>query len=301
MASAVTVIILNWNGGEDTLRCLESVRAQDHANVRTIVADNGSTDGSLEAVRERFPDVEVIENGSNLGYCEGNNRALERVVAEGGEGYALLLNNDAVLEPSAVREMAEALDRQPEVGIVGPRILMGEDEGRIWSAGGDLLVRQNVGRLRGKNEPDGPAFDRGGDVDFVTGCAMMVRADLLREIGLFDPVYFAYVEDVDLCVRAKNSGARVVYVPEARVHHSESSSTGGGYTKQRKYWMGRNAVLFLKRYGTMRQWGAFALFSIAALPVVLVREALRGNAGVVLAKAYGILHGFLGRRVSVEG
>lgn len=300
MAPAVTVIILNWNGGEDTLRCLESVMAQDHEAVSTIVVDNGSVDGSPARVRQQFPQVRVIENGRNLGYCEGNNRALSALVEDDRVDYVLVLNNDATLEPSSVREMAAVLEADPEVGIVGPRILMGDAPGRIWAAGGDLVVRENVGRLRGKNEPDGPAFDRGGDVDFVTGCAMMLRTELLRRIGLFEPAYFAYVEDVDLCVRARRAGARVVYAPQARVHHRESSSTGGGYTKQRKYWMGRNAVLFLRRYGTLRQWCAFGLYSVAALPFVFIREALRGNAGVVLSKARGILHGFLGRRMRVE-
>ncbi len=299
MASAVAVIILNWNGGDDTLRCVESVLAQTGPAITTIVADNGSEDGSLARVRERYPNVVVLENGRNLGYCEGNNRALERVIDD-GIAYSLLLNNDAVLEPGAVAHLVAALDDDASVGIAGPRILLGEDPTRIWSAGGDLRVRENVGRLRGKNQPDGAAFDESRDVDFVTGCAMIVRNDLLRTIGLFDPEYFAYIEDIDLCVRARRAGSRVIYVPAARVTHRESSSTGGGYTRQRKYWMGRNSVLFLRRYGSWREWTGFFVFAVLALPFTWAREALRGNGAVVRAKARGIWHGFAGRRAVPE-
>jgi len=296
MDASVAVIVLNWNGGDDTLRCLECVAAQDHPGpVSVFLVDNGSTDGSTDRVAGRFRDVEIVRNDQNLGYCEGNNRGLARAI-DAGAAYSLLLNSDAFLEPGAVRELVAALEGDGSAGIAGPRIVDAEDPTRVWSAGGELRVRENVGRLIGKGRPDGARFDRGGEVDFVTGCVLLVRNDLLRRIGLLDPDYFAYLEDVDLCLRARDAGARILYVPEARATHRESSSSGGGYTRLRKYLMGRNSVLFLRRHGSARHWAGFLLFSVLALPLALLVQSARGNGPSVMAKARGILHGFLGRR-----
>jgi GT2 family glycosyltransferase len=292
-APAVAVVVLNWNGGEDTLRCLESVVGQEYPDLTAVLADNGSTDGSTENAEARFPGVRILRHGTNLGYCRGNNVAAEGCVRE-GKTYTLLLNNDAVLEPGAVSELVRAAQRDPRIGILGPKILLADDPQRIWAAGGDLVIRQNVGRLRGKNRPDGPPFDEPRDVGFVPGCAMMIRSDVFREVGYLDPDYFAYLEDVDLCVRARRAGFRVAYVPSARVRHREASSTGGGYTSRRKYLMGRNSVLFLRKHGRVRDWIGFLVGSVLGLPIAFAREAVRGRAGVVAAKARGILRGFLG-------
>lgn len=292
---SVAVVVLNWNGGEDTVRCLASVEEQDYPRLVIILVDNGSTDGSLPRVRSRFPEVRVLENGRNLGYCAGNNTAIERCVQE-GITYTLLLNNDATLEPGAVAELVRRAEARRDIGILGPKILHAEEPGRIWSAGGDLVVRENVGRLRGKNRPDGPAYDAPADVGFVTGCAMMVRNDVFRTVGLLDPDYFAYLEDVDLCVRARQAGFAVVYVPSARARHREASSTGGGYTRRRKFLMGRNSVIFLRKHGTPAQWAGFLLFGVLGLPVALIREGVRGRGGAAWAKARGIVRGVLGAR-----
>ena len=190
----------------------------------------------------------------------------------------------------------DALESDERSGIAGPRILEGDDPSRIWSAGGDLVIRENVGRLRGKGRSDGPEFDEATEVDFVTGCVMAVRRRALEEIGLFDADYFAYLEDIDLCVRAREAGYRVLYVPAARARHRESSSTGGGYTVQRKYWMGRNSVIFLRRHGRFGHWLAFVVFAVMGLPIAWAREAGRGNAAGVRAKAQGILDGLRGRK-----
>ncbi|MBI1849212.1 MAG: glycosyltransferase family 2 protein [Planctomycetes bacterium] len=297
----VMVLVLNWNGGDALVACVESVRKQTHPRVRLLVLDNGSTDGSLDRVIERFPDVEVLRNGANLGYCDGNNRGLERALRDRAD-FVLLLNNDATLEPDAVSAMVRAIDADgaPPAGIVGPKILWsrrGPDEPlRIWSAGGEDRVRQNVGELRGNGEIDRGQFDRMEEVGFVPGCALLVRREVLEKVGLLDPDYFAYLEDMDLCRRARDAGFRVRYAPEARVVHDASRSTGGGYTPGRKYLMGLNSIRYLRKYGTPGQWLAFSVLGIAGLAPALVVESVRGNARVVCAKAKGIWHGLLGRR-----
>lgn len=291
----VKVIVLNWNGGKGLISCLESVATQTHPGTSTILVDNGSSDGSLEAAAARFPNVEVIRNGANLGYCVGNNRGIERALEKSCE-FVLLLNNDAVLDSAAVASMVEAADEPPLAGIVGPKILYSADRETIWSAGGDDFVRQNVGRLRGNGSLDRGQFDRAAEVGFVPGCALLVRRRVIETVGLLDPEYFAYLEDMDLCLRARRAGFRVRYTPRARVFHDASRATGGGYTAGRKYLMGLNSVLYLRKYGTPMQWLSFALFGIFGLVPALVVEAVRGNARAVLAKGRGIRHGFLGRR-----
>jgi GT2 family glycosyltransferase len=296
----VMVLVLNWNGGDVLLACLESVRRQTHPRVRLVLLDNGSADGSLERAVARFPDVEVVRNGENLGYCLGNNRGLERALRERAD-LVLLLNNDATLEPDAIAAMVRAIDAPPPAGIVGPKIVWSrrspDEPVRIWSAGGEDRVRQNVGELRGNGEIDRGQFDRMEDVGFVPGCALLVRREVLEKVGLLDPDYFAYLEDMDLCRRARAAGFRVRYAPEARVIHDASRSTGGGYSAGRKYLMGLNSIRYLRKYGTLGEWIAFSVLGIAGLVPALVVESLRGNGRVVRAKGRGIWHGLLGRRV----
>jgi GT2 family glycosyltransferase len=217
--SKVTAIVLNWCGEEETAACLRSLLASDYPALTVLLVDNGSPDGSGAALSTSFPDVPFLQTGANLGYTGGNNRGL-RWALEHGCDYALVLNNDTVLEPSAVSRMVEAAEAHGRTGAVAPKILYAEMPDRIWFGGGRLNRTRAVGlhRLQGERDPD----PHGGEVEevtFVTGCCLLLPARVVREVGGFDENFFAYVEDVDFSIRLREHGYALLYQPAARILH----------------------------------------------------------------------------------
>jgi len=293
-AARVLAVVLNYNGGADVIACLDTLRRQTWPALDVLVIDNASTDGSLDAVRDRHPEVTVIANDANRGFCAANNQGLDRAVA-GGYEAALLLNDDVLLEPDCVARLAAALARDPSIGVVGPKVLFEPERGFIWCAGGVVDHRQNLNRLRGHWQP-AEAFGEAGPVDYVPGCALMVRRSVLESVGTLDEDYFAYLEDVEFCHRVRAAGLVVHYEPGARVYHHVSRASGDRYSPLRKYLNARNSVHFLRRHGTWRAWLGFWVFDVATLPAVWVGQALRGRGRAVRAKALGIWRGFRGEK-----
>jgi GT2 family glycosyltransferase len=290
------VIVLNWNGGEANLRCLRSLVDAGIPEERIVFVDNASEDGSREAVERAFPRALCVRNSSNLGFCAGMNVGLRRAL-ERGDRALLVLNNDVEVEEGFLAPLARALDGE-HVGAVGPKVLLPGNERRIWCAGGRIDHRANVSRLRGHGELDRGGFDREEDVDYLPGCALLLRAEALREVGLFDEQFFAYMEDVDLGVRLRAHGWRVRYVPSSSVVHESGSASGGGYAPARKYANALNSVRFLRKHSSLRGWLGLLVFDVLTLPLAFAREALRGGRpAAVLAKARGLVDGWRGRRV----
>jgi GT2 family glycosyltransferase len=295
----VAAVVVNWNGGEENLACIASLLDQGGALERIVFIDNGSTDGSLQLVAERYPDVELLRSPSNLGYGGGNNLGIAWALGRGFDAV-LIVNNDIVLPKGQLELLTRELERTPTAGLVGPRVLVKDDPTRIWAAGGRLTWRQNLTTLIGQGQLDGPRWQRTSEVDYVIGCAVLVRREVFERIGLFDAEYFAYTEDVDFGMRARRGGFTSRCVGEARALHRASSSTGGGYNPRRKYMMGVNSIWFLRRYAGPREWLQFFLFDVVSLPAVWLVGLFRGEARAVAAKAWGILDGLRGRRIRAE-
>ena len=298
MSADTWAVVVNWNGGDANLECLASLAAEGLAEDRIAFVDNASSDGSTERVLAAHPALVVLRNDRNLGFGHGANRGIEHALARGA-GHVLLLNNDAVLGEGALAALEAALEN-PEVGIVGPRVLYKGRSDRIWSCGGTLTFRQNLTTMIGHGRPDGPEYRRSFDVDYVTGCAMLVRREVFEQAGLFEGDYFAYHEDVELCVAAREHGFRSRTVGEVAAYHDAHGATGGGYNARRKYMMGVNTVWFLRRHGTPLRWLSFFAFDVLSLPLVWAWRAYRGEGDAVLAKARGTLDGLRGRRVTAE-
>jgi GT2 family glycosyltransferase len=223
------VIVLNWNGERVIEACLRSLRGVVGVSLQTIVVDNASTDSSPEIVRRVFPEVELIRNEDNLMFAEGNNVGLRRAVEGGGELF-LLLNNDTEVDPDFAVRMLEVMEQHPDAGIVGPKIFYFDDPKRIWYGGGDFYPFVWIPRHLNIRKIDGTFEESGGVTGYVSGCALLVRRGVIEEIGLLDPGYFIYCEDVDFCLRAIRAGWRCYYEPSAKVWHKVSSSSGGGLT-----------------------------------------------------------------------
>jgi len=229
MDRAVYVIVLNWNGRHVIASCLASLADVVDPPLEIIVVDNASSDGSPEIVRRDFPGLELITNERNLLFAEGNNVGLRRAIARGADRI-ILLNNDTEVDPSFASRMVGALERDPKAGIVGPKILYGGDSKRIWYGGGGFYPVVWIPRHDHIRRLDGTFPERGGETLWVSGCAMLIRTKVIDAIGLLDPSYTIYCEDVDFCLRARASGWKCLYEPGALVRHKVSSSSGGGMT-----------------------------------------------------------------------
>jgi len=240
----VTIIVLNWNGGQEALDCLASLRRVDYPRFEVIVVDNGSEDGSLQTIRKRFPEMTLIEAGTNLGFTGGNNLGIRHAL-ERGSDYLLLLNHDTEVAPDFLTRLVETMETDPRIGIAGPLIYYHQQPEVIWSAGGTIDRRRGEARMLGIGQREDGAFRPVREVDFVSGCALLVKAPVVTQIGPLDDRFFAYYEEVEWCWRARQAGYRVVVVPQARVWH-KISPEARATSPTVHYYMTRNRLLFLK-------------------------------------------------------
>ncbi len=257
---SVGIIVLTWNGREDTLGCLESLSQLDYPNLEIVVVDNGSTDGTVSAVQERFPMVTVLENVENLGYTGGNNVGLQYVLAQGAD-YVLLLNNDTKVDPDFLHRLVDATEADSRIGMAGPTIYYHEQPEVIWSAGGAIDWRRGSTYMVGLNERDEGQFGtEPRPVDFVTGCCILVRREVLEQVGLLDERFFAYYEETEWCIRAVRAGYNVVHVPLAQVWHKITPSDRAD-SPLVHYYMTRNRLLLLKIAGAGWKTWLYTLFA----------------------------------------
>ena len=261
--------------------------------------DNASTDGSCEVLEQAHPGLAFLRNAANLGFGEGANLGARAALANGAEAV-FFVNNDLTLPVGTLDALVDGLDRHERAGLVGPRVLDAADPRVVWCAGGELSWRQNLSTLRGNGEHDSDEFRRELRMDYLPGCALLVRRACLEQVGLFDAGYFAYMEDVDLGVRASAAGFESWLIGAAAAHHASSSATGGGYNPRRKYMMGVNSVWFLRAHGGAAAWLRFALFDVLSLPFVWFAKLPKGEGRAVVAKAWGICAGLRGKHVQAS-
>lgn len=249
----VAIIILNWNGKEDTLKCLDSVKKLRYDNYVVYVVDNGSTDGSQEEIRKRFPWVHLIENTKNLGFAKGNNIGIKKALEDPEIKYVFLLNNDTTVDPNCLLEMIKVAETYENVGIIQPKMLRMDDPKTIDSTGHVF----RWGRLvdRGIGEVDRGQYDDKLEIIGACAGACLYRREMLEDIGLFDESFFAYYEDAELSWRAYRRGWKARYVPTAIVYHKRGGTSNRNKeikAKVKRLHM-RNLVITVKRHGTLPQ------------------------------------------------
>jgi GT2 family glycosyltransferase len=252
----VAAVVLSWNRREDTLACLRSLAAADPAP-HVIVVDNASSDGTSEAVRREFPDVELIENPDNLGFAEGNDVGIRHALTHGAD-HVLVLNNDTEVDAAFLAPLLEEAARRPDAGALSPKILFAEPHDVIWFAGAEYDARSGYnGRHRGYREPDDGRFDTVVETDRVCGAAMLVPREVLEKVGGFDPELFAYSEDTDWSLRAREAGYRHYVVPASRVWHKVSAASGGESSPTAIYYDVRNALVVAERHAPLGAVGTW--------------------------------------------
>ncbi len=295
----VWVVVVNFDGGDANRRAVESALAQGLPQEHIVFVDNGSSDGSFEALQASHPRVVALANGANRGFGEACNQGIAHALAEGA-GAVLLLNNDAVLEAGCLERLVAAFTADESVGVCGPLVFAGLAGPRVWAAGGRMTWRANLSQLVGHGREVVTADREQRDVDYVPGCAMLIRRELLESQGALDADFFAYHEDVDYCLRARAAGWRVLHVGSATCRHDAHHTTGGGYNPRRKYMMAVNSVWFLRRHGSATRWIGWFVFDVLPVPLLGLVGLANGRWRGALAKWLGHWHGLRGRRVRAE-
>lgn len=279
----IVVIILNWNGRRDTIDCLESLRTQDNGDFVVFLADNGSTDGSLEEISCTFPEVELIANGSNLGFAGGNNVAITRAL-EIGADYLFILNNDTIVDSRILSAFVSAAERMPECGVFGAKIYYYDHKDVLWYAGGYWDPETLSFGEYGAGERDVGQYDTLTETEWVIGCAMFIRAEVFKKIGLLEHAFFLNNEEIDFCSRAKRAGFRCAYVPEAKLWHKISVSFGGEDSPMKEYFSARNRLLWAQRNAAFGLRMRIYLSSTRAL----LRRFIRPMLGVPVGNGHSL-------------
>lgn len=259
-APRIWIVIVNWNGGEKVLASLASIARSTLKPGQVLVVDNGSVDGSVQAIRARWPRAEIVETGENTGFGRANNLGAERFLNDPAASHLFLLNNDATVASDTLEQLVGAMGRDRQIGAAVPKVYYVDPPRRLWYAGGEIDWKQGSARHRGMGQEDRGQFDGAGAVSFATGCGLLLRRAAVEQVGLFDPRYFFFGEDVDLSLRLIRAGYKIMYCPEAIVRHQVGHSArrrGGAFTY---YHMTRNRLLTMRKHAGWRQWVQFGFY-----------------------------------------
>ena len=224
----LSIIVLNWNGLADTralLATLARCRAPEGWTLHVLVVDNGSTDGSVPALRAEFPGVELLELHENLRFAGGNNAGIRHVLERGADAI-MVLNNDTEADPALCEKLMQALDQSPGPAAATPLIYFGPPTARIWYAGGHCVPAFGFVGHRGLRQLDHGRYRSVERTGYLTGCCILARREVWERVGLIDERYYIYAEDADWSLRARAAGVALLFVPTARLWHKVSASSG---------------------------------------------------------------------------
>ncbi len=280
----VGVIVLNYNGLENTLECVESLKSSKRhvKGIEIIIVDNDSTDNSKFRL-SKLKSVTLIFNKENLGYSGGNNVGIKHALKNQFD-YILIINNDAYVDELFFKNIF----KDSKIGeIISPKIYFApgfefhKDRYRatnlgkvIWYAGGSIDWSNIIGVHTGVDEIDTGQFDKNKEVDFATGACMLVKKEVFDKIGLFDEKYFLYLEDMDFCVRAKKAGFKIMFTPRAKIWHKNAAASGGSGSHLQDYYITRNRLLFAFKFAKLKTKLAVFKQAVTQAKSTVKRDAL---------------------------
>jgi len=283
--------VVNWNGRDYLPDCLDSVYRQTYSNLEVILVDNASTDGSPDYVRGSFPQAKIVVLGRNLGFVGGNNVGISRALNDQAN-YVALLNNDTRVTATWLEELVQAAESDPQVGVCFSKILMLEQPEMINAAGGECDI-WGFPRDRGFLERDQGQYDQVEEVFEGCGASMLIKREVIEDVGMLDSRFFMYDEDTDLAWRARLRGYRVLYIPSSVVYH-RFGGTGGSANPRRRYLAVRNMLRsILKNAGNgllLEMLPRFLAMKTAQMMLFLVTGRVRVSASLVRALLWNIVH-----------
>jgi hypothetical protein len=294
MTPTVGIVVLNWGGGARTIDCIEALRAQPLAEKFIVVVDNRSEAEERETLVARYghdPSIEFCLNDANRGYTGGMNAGLERARARNAD-VVVLVTQDVVFGDGALAALVGAAKSAPDVGIVGPLVVDSADPSVVLSAGERvfvplLCVPRGWMRYRRRRQGAYP-------VESVLGCALSITRACMESVAGFDERFFAYYEEVDLCLRARRSGFRVLCEPKAVVHHDGSRGFGRGFTPVSAELKTRNLLLLMRRWARPLDYVVLIPTFVALLVASTAAYLARGHIDIVGAMLRGLIAGLRG-------
>ena len=228
MDKLVNIFVLNWNGKKITLDCLHSLDKVTYSNVNIVLIDNGSTDGSVNLIKKEFPNIEIIQLKENLGYSGGNNYGFKnvRILSE----YSIFINNDTLVSTNFINPLIEPLKNDTSIIQTAPKIFYADDPNLLWFAGGYINLFFGWIRHRGIRKIDKGQYNNSTLIDYATGCCICMRTKDFKLFKMFDESFSMYGEDVDLSIRVRKAGGKIMYIPESNIWHKVSASIGGQFS-----------------------------------------------------------------------
>lgn len=261
----VGIIILNWNGKQDTIECLDTVvrSKTERIDLSIYVVDNASSDDSVEAIKQKFPKIDLIENQENLMFAGGNNIGIKQAFADGAD-YVILLNNDTTVHPDTFEQLVTgAIEHGFE--LASPKIYFSagcefhrdqytsSERGKvIWYAGGRIDWANVIPSHIGVDEVDHGQWGQTQETDFATGCCLLISKKVIEKVGYLDEAYRMYFEDNDYSQRARRAGLKIGYIPAAKMWHKNAGSTGGSGSKTQVDFVDKSRFRFAMRYAPWR-------------------------------------------------
>lgn len=292
----VVIIILNLNKKQDILKCLESVFKLDYSPYKIVVIDNGSTDGSIEAISKVFAEVHLIRSPQNLGVAGGRNLGIEYANNNFQYKYLFFLDNDTLVERKSLSELVNAIQLDNQIGLATPKTYMMSSPQTIASAGG-IGINLYTGSIYdiGSGEVDKGQYDQTKFVISSTGL-VLVRKEVFPKIGWFSEIFNPYGwEDVDFSLRARKVGFKIVYVPKALIYHKGGKAGRGSLPDYEKYKI-RNFFVLMRRHTSLLQWVCFVCLIPLKTVFYIIEEMHYGNSRVLLVQFRGFLSMFTKRK-----
>ncbi len=316
----VYVIILNFNGSRWLQPCLQSLRATEYANFKTVLVDNASSDDSVELVRGQFPEVEIIVNSENMGFSEGNNVAIQKALAEDAD-YVVLLNPDTKVTPRWLSELIAIGEQEKDVGILGAvQLTYDSEEFNTWTKTALSHHLDELSLSSTKSHEENTKAETGDSsllrdascdfvgnrnwvpVEWVEGACFAIKRKVIEQVGLLDPIYFAFYEEIDFCRRAAFRGYKTAIVPRSRIHHFRGGSweANAAIKRNRDYRCDRSQFIYnltdprrslmanfgwyLRTFATKAKEAALAFSLLKVWNLARIQLELLGNWRRILSK-----------------
>jgi len=265
----VYIIVLNWNGKNILSDCLNSLMSVKYDNYKVLLVDNGSSDGSVDYVKNEYPDVELLVLEKNYGYAGGNNLGFDYAKGKKAK-FVIFLNNDTIVDENFVEPLLVPFN-DPNVGQTVPKIYYADEKEKIWYAGGRVNLWTGNIFHEGIREYNNGRFDQSKITDYATGCCFCVKMNDFEKLNGFDESFSMYGEDVDLSIRVKQSGRKIVIAPKSHIWHKVSSSIGGEFSFKkiiRKY---RGYLKLYQLHATPSQW----ITTVICSPFLLLTNIIK--------------------------
>lgn len=282
--------MVTWNQVDKTLACLETVFSLNYPEFQVILIDNGSTDDTVSKVKARFPEVKITALSRNVGFAKGYNLGLCQCAVDDFE-FLLLINNDTLLAPDVLLHLVEHMILHPDVGMATAKIYYADEPNRIWSVGG-MINPINLEVIKKFDDfLDQGQLSEVKSLDFVPLCGVLIRCQLLTTVGFLDERFFVYYEDMDFSRRVRQADFKIDLVPDAKIWHAVSSSSGGANSPNERYWMARSSIMFFRKHGSLKQLPIIFCWRLASASRTSFRLLCRKNLPSFRAYWRGLWHG----------